>query len=44
MFWFIGSEACGILVPQPGIKPEPPPLKSKILTIGQPGKTPYYAF
>ena len=32
MFWFFGLEACGILAPQPGIKPVPPVLKSEILT------------
>ena len=27
LFWFFGHEACGILVPQPGIKPAPPALE-----------------
>ena len=39
MFWFFGHEACGILVPQPGIKPESPALKGKGLTTGLPGKS-----
>ena len=32
--------ACGILVPQPGIKPESPPLQGGFLTTGPPGKPP----
>ena len=31
--------ACGILVPQPGIKPTSPPLEGKFLTTGPPGKS-----
>ena len=27
MFWFFGPKACGILAPQPGIKPSPPAFK-----------------
>ena len=45
MFWFFGSEACGILAPQPGIKPAPPSLEGEVffledevLTTGLPGK------
>ena len=34
MFWFFGCEACGILVPRPGIKPVPPALQGEILTTG----------
>ena len=30
--------ACGILVPQPGIKPEIPALEGRFLTTGPPGK------
>ena len=39
MFWFFGREACGILAPQPGIKPSPPALKGGVLTTGPPGKS-----
>ena len=39
VFWVFGSEACGTLVPQPGIKPTPSALKSKVLTTGPPGKS-----
>ena len=31
MFWFFGQEACGILVPQPGIEPTPPALEGEVL-------------
>ena len=34
MFWFFGHEACGILVPQPGIE-----LEGKVLTTALPGKS-----
>ena len=37
MFWFFGREACGILAPQPRIKPAPPALEGKVLTAGPPG-------
>ena len=37
--WLFGREACGILVPQPGIEPAPPALKSKVLTTGPLGKS-----
>ena len=30
MFWFFSCKACGILAPQPGIKPVPPPLDCKV--------------
>ena len=33
------SVACGILVPQPGIKPESPSLRGRFLTTGPPGKS-----
>ena len=39
MFWFFGHKACGILAPQPGIKPTPPALEGKVLTTGPPGKS-----
>ena len=32
-------EACGILVPQPGIEPESPALESEFLSTGPPGKS-----
>ena len=38
MFWFIGPEACGILVPCLEIKPAPPALEGKALTTGPPEK------
>ena len=38
MFWCFGPEACGILVPQPGIEPAPPVLEGEVLTIGPLGK------
>ena len=31
MFWFLSCEACGILNPQPGIKPTPPALEGEVL-------------
>ena len=36
-FFFFGHEACGILVPQPGIKPSSPALEDELLTTGPPG-------
>ena len=39
LFWFSCSEACGILAPQPGIKPTPPALEGKVLTTGPPGRS-----
>lgn len=39
MFWSFGHEACGILVPQPGIEPEPPALEGEVLTTEPPGKS-----
>ena len=32
-------QACGILAPQPGIEPTPPPLEGEVLTTGEPGKS-----
>ena len=37
--WFFGREACGILVPLPGVEPVPAALKSKVLTTGPLGKS-----
>ena len=39
MFWFFGQEACGILVPQPGLEPTAPALEGKVLTTRPPGKS-----
>ena len=39
MFWFFGSQACGMLGPQPGIKPTAPSLEGKALTAGPPGNS-----
>ena len=36
--------ACGILVPQPGIKPASPALEGRFLTTGPPEKSPYLFF
>ena len=38
-FW-PSSEACGILIPQPGMEPAPPAMEAPALTTGQPGKSP----
>ena len=38
LFW--GQEACGILVPRPGIKLTSPALKGRVLTTGLSGKFP----
>ena len=35
----ICCEACGNLVPQPGIKPTPYTLEGKVVTTGPPGKS-----
>ena len=32
-------EACGILIPQPGIEPASPALEGRFLTTGPPGKS-----
>ena len=42
-FWLC-HEACGILVPWPGIEPAPSALKGKVLTTGPPGKSLKYIF
>ena len=39
MFWIFDREACGILVPWPGIKPTPPVLEGEVLTTGLWGKS-----
>ena len=39
LIFFFGSEACGILAPQPGVKPAPPALGGKVLTTGPSGKS-----
>ena len=39
MSWLFGIEACGIPVPQPGIKPVPSALDGEVLTTGPPGKS-----
>ena len=38
MFWFFGPVACGILVPQPDIKPTPLALEGEALTTELPRK------
>ena len=38
-FGLLAVEACGILVPQPGIHPMAPALEGKILTTGLLGKS-----
>ena len=44
MFYFFGHKACGILAPQPGIKPALTALEGKVLTIGSPGKSLFFFF
>ena len=39
-FGLLSHKACGILAPRPGIKPASSTLESKVLTTGQPGKSP----
>ena len=39
VFWLFGFQACGILVPQPGIEPTPSALEAEVLTPGPPGKS-----
>ena len=41
--FLFGHKACGILVPQPGIKPATPALEGKVLTTGPPGKSLFLA-
>ena len=42
-FWPF-SAACGIFVPQPGIRPESPALEGGFLTTGPPGKSHHQLF
>ena len=35
----LDTEACGVLVPLPGIQPTPSALKGEVLTTGLPGKS-----
>ena len=37
-------EACGILAPEPGIKPVSPAMEGGFLTTGPPGKSPFQEF
>ena len=37
-------EVCGILAPQPGIKPTPLTTEGEVLTTGPPGKSQKYKF
>ena len=39
MFWFYGSEKCGVLTPQLRTEPTPPALEGKVLTTGPSGKS-----
>ena len=39
IYIYISCEACGILAPQPGIKPAPPALESKDVTTELLGKS-----
>ena len=39
MFCVFGREACGILVPWPGIEPAPPALEGEVSTTELPGKS-----
>ena len=43
-FGFFGRKACGILVPQPGVEPEPPVLEGEVLTTGPPGNSLFRLF
>ena len=38
MFQFLGSKACVILAPHPGIEPAPPALEGEVLTTGLPAR------
>ena len=37
--WLSCSTACGILVPQPGIKPVSPAMQGRLSTTGPPGRS-----
>ena len=39
LFWSLGPEACGILVPWPGIRPAPLALEGQVPTTGPPRKS-----
>ena len=39
MFCFFGTEACGILVPEPGTESTHSALEGKVLPTGPPGKS-----
>ena len=39
-----GHEACGILVPWPGIEPTPPAIEGEVLTTGPPREVPTQSF
>ena len=39
MFWFIGHDACEILIPLPGTEPTCPALEGEVSTTGPPGKS-----
>ena len=41
---FFGLEACGILIPQPGVEPAPPAVEGEVLTTTLPGKSPHIIF
>ena len=41
MFVWSGCKACGILAPQPGVKPARPALEGKVFATGLPGKSHY---
>ena len=42
MFWYFGCKACGLLVPQPGIEPLALALGGRVLTTGQPERSPIH--
>ena len=44
MFWFIGHDACEILIPLPGTEPTCPALEGEVLTTGLPGKSLFLLF
>ena len=39
MFWFFGSGACGVLAPEPGIRPTPPALEGEVSPTRPPEKS-----
>ncbi len=39
VLFFFAHEACGILVPRPGIEPTSPALEGEVLTTGPPAKS-----